>query len=112
MLTQHTMSDTEQNELKGGHPPAMKVGGMRVPLPKHHEERAEAPKTTEETENKDKSPSKTVVISGAEVKEKEVYSPEAAKAIHEKPVPTHTQNEGGFGQHGNRLGFIQQPRKN
>jgi len=36
------MSDTEQTELKGGHAPAMKVGGKRVPLPKHvHEEKPE-----------------------------------------------------------------------
>ncbi|XP_046443169.1 death-associated protein 1-like [Daphnia pulex] len=102
------MSDSEQAELKAGHPPAMKVGGKRVPLPKHHEEKAEAPKVVEESEEKEKP--KTVVISGAQVKEKEVFSPEAARAIHEKPVPTHN-HDAGAGQHGNKINFIQQPRK-
>ncbi len=51
-----------------------------------------------------------MVISGAQVKEKEVFSPEAAKAIHEKPVPTHN-HDASAGQHGNKINFIQQPRK-
>lgn len=33
---------------------SVKVGGKRVPLPKHHEEKVEAPKAAEETEEKDK----------------------------------------------------------
>jgi hypothetical protein len=53
---------------------------------------------------------KTVVISGAQVKEKEVYSPDAARSIHEKPVPTHN-HDAGAGHHGNKINHIQQPRK-
>jgi len=51
-----------------------------------------------------------VVISGAQVKEKEVYSPDAARSIHEKPVPTHN-HDAGAGHHGNKINHIQQPRK-
>ena len=56
------------------------------------------------------SPGRTVVISGAQVKEKEVYSSEAARAIHEKPLPTHSNfDSGAFGA--NKQAYIQQPRK-
>ncbi len=33
---------------------SVKVGGKRVPLPKHHEEKAEAPKIIEVSEEKEK----------------------------------------------------------
>lgn len=57
------------------------------------------------------TPGRTVVISGAQVKEKEVYSSEAARAIHEKPLPTHSTFDTGHSPHGNKQAFIQQPRK-
>jgi len=119
------MSDNNEQvapELKAGHPPAMKVGGMRVPLPKHvHEEKPEPAPAKEgeedvaaETAVKEKQGgNKTVVISGAHVKEKDIYSPESARAIHEKPQPTHSHITAGH-QHGytHNMTNLMQPRKN
>merc|ERR1712063_129319 len=96
------MSDSAEQGNKAGHAPAMKVGGMRVPLPKHvHEEKpAEVGASKEGAEaNSDVAKTgghnKPVVISGASIKEKDVYSAEAARAIHEKPMPTHNHATSG-----------------
>jgi len=103
------MSDSEQTELKGGHAPAMKVGGKRVPLPKHvHEEKPEAPVDAEAVDQEKGNQSKTVVVSGAQVKEKEAFSTESVKNIHEKPMPT----AGYSTSHVHNVNHIQQPRKN
>jgi len=105
------MSDCEQTELKAGHAPAMKVGGMRVPIPKHHEEKVEAPKEEEADADQASAGTKNVVISGAVVKEKDVFSAQAAKAIHEKPMPTHSPIDRAI-NHNPGMTHIQQPRKN
>ena len=53
------------------------------------------------------------MISGAQVKEKEIFSAEAAKAIHEKPMPTHSHAQVGYStSHIHNVNNIQQPRKN
>jgi len=53
------------------------------------------------------------VISGAVVKEKDIFSPEAAKAIHEKPMPTHSAPiSRAASNHVQGMTHIQQPRKN
>jgi len=54
------------------------------------------------------SPSKTVVVSGAQVKEKDAFSTEAVKNMHEKPMPT----VGHSNIHAHNANHIQQPRKN
>lgn len=56
---------------------------------------------------------KPVVISGASIKEKDVYSAEAARAIHEKPMPTHNHATSG-NQHAHipNVTNLQQPRRN
>jgi len=50
-----------------------------------------------------------VVISGAEVKEKDVYSQEATRAIHNKPMPTHADIPSSHAP--NMKTMLQQPRK-
>jgi len=87
----------------------VKVGGKRVPLPKHvHEEKPEPTPEVEVADQEKAGQNKTVVVSGAVVKEKEAYSTEAVKNMHEKPMPTvgHSTN------HAHNISHIHQPRKN
>jgi len=90
----------------------MKVGGKRVPLPKHtHEEKAEPAAVEEAADiaNLEKAnANKTVLVSGAAVKEKDAYTTEAVKHMHEKQMPTH----GHSASHSHNINNIQQPRKN
>jgi len=108
-------SDPEQ-ELKAGHPPAVKAGGMRIAQhkPPHLEKNrtasnsesnsAEGGDEKAEGENgldekgeitlvekntiKDK-----LVISGAVTKGDADFPPEAVKAFHEKPIPVHENRQ-------------------
>lgn len=89
------MSDVEPQELKGGHAPAVKVGGMRVVQHKQDkpEEKSPAKPTEEEIEEfgedvKDKK-EKDVVVSGALTGLAKAFPEDAVKSFHEKPVPTH-----------------------
>merc|ERR1712059_56939 len=107
------MSDiTAVTDLKGGHAPAQKVGGMRVvtkprmsesdkPVEKTKSEEGEEDQP-EEVEKEDK---KRVVISGATTGEEEAFPKEAVKAFHEKPQPT--LEKGAI----YKPKIIQQPRK-
>ncbi|EFX84435.1 hypothetical protein DAPPUDRAFT_238750 [Daphnia pulex] len=82
------MSDSEKAKVKDGNLPAMNVGETRIPLSNHHEKKAEAPQVIEVSEEFEKSEEleesednercKTVVISGARVKGKKVFSPKAS----------------------------------
>lgn len=91
------MADAAEAELKGGHPPAVKVGGMRVVThPKNDKgEASTPPPSREEIEEFGGSPPKTdkhhtsVLISGALSKGDKDFPPEAVKAYHDKPLPTH-----------------------
>ncbi|XP_052079422.1 death-associated protein 1-like [Mytilus californianus] len=92
------MSDASQDaELKGGHAPAVKVGGMRVVTHQKNEkvEGATPPPTKEEIEEFGESAPKSdkhhtsVLISGALSKGDKDFPPEAVKAYHDKPLPTH-----------------------
>lgn len=98
-------------DLKGGHAPATKVGGMRVVQHKEHraEKAATPPKPTEEEieefgEDK-KEKKEAPVISGAKLADAEAYPKNAVKAFHEKPMPTHQMGAS------NKPKIIQQPVK-
>jgi len=107
------MSNTvTATDLKGGHAPAQKVGGMRVvtkprvsesekPVDKAKAEDGEE-EQIDEVEKEDK---KKVVVSGAKTGEEEAFPKEAVKAYHEKPLPTH--EKGSL----NKPKIIQQPKK-
>merc|ERR1711974_58234 len=105
------MSDVAVSDLKGGHAPAQKVGGMRVvtkPRVSESEKPVEKPKeegeeeSVEEVEKEDK---KKVVVSGAATGEEDAFPKEAVKSFHEKPLPTHEKTAL------NKPRIIQQPRK-
>lgn len=105
------MSDTAAvTDLKGGHAPALKVGGMRVvSKPRVSESEKPAEKTKEEGEEelvdevvKD---DKKALVSGAVTGEEEAFPKEAVKSFHEKPQPTHEN------KHAQKPKIIQQPRK-
>ncbi|XP_005093178.1 death-associated protein 1 [Aplysia californica] len=83
-------------ELKGGHAPAVKVGGMRVVQHKKEGEKQEPTQMTAEEEAEfGASPPKTdkhhqsMLVSGAVTKGDKDFTTQAVKSIHEKPVPTH-----------------------
>merc|ERR1712012_1486498 len=89
----------ESSELKAGHAPAQKVGGMRIVQHKHKEEKHEGspPKMSDEDKEEfgEDRPAKSTApmeVSGV-------------KAFHEKPLPTHDK---GASQ---KPKVIQQPRK-
>ncbi|XP_025094190.1 death-associated protein 1-like [Pomacea canaliculata] len=94
------MSSTEEvaakEDLKGGHPPAVKAGGMRIVQHKKELEKDETPQMTpEEEEEYGSSPPKTdthhstAVVSGAVTKGDKDFPPQAVKHFHTKPQPTH-----------------------
>ncbi|XP_013780736.1 death-associated protein 1-like [Limulus polyphemus] len=107
------MSSTEENlELKAGHPPAVKVGGMRITQhkPPTHEKPVEPPKKEEDEEEEEapvsKSPPKQqILISGALARGDADFPAEAVKAFHEKPTPTKDVRMS------NKPTIIHQPRK-
>jgi len=91
------MSSVEDTERKGGRPPAVKAGGMRITQHKGPKEDKEG-KITKEKEQVDEgnatlkvstSPPKSLTISGAPVRGHADFPAEAVQSFHEKPVPTH-----------------------
>jgi len=110
----------EKEEMKGGHPPAQKVCGMRVVSHRRDSESAK------ETPSKDgdkkaaaagddefgvdkpvKAPS-SVVVSGAKASEDTAYPKEAVQAYHDKPQPTHDKAAHGAHQ---KPKVLHQPQK-
>ncbi|BES99813.1 death-associated protein [Nesidiocoris tenuis] len=94
-------------ELKAGHPPAVKAGGMRITQHK-------SPKSTEvklndeEIINPLKPPQaseKAISISGAPSHGNRDFPAEAVQSFHQKPQPSHEQ------PHTAKPMNIQQPRK-
>ncbi|GFU93377.1 death-associated protein 1 [Trichonephila clavipes] len=81
--------------LKGGHPPAVKAGGMRITQHRHptHDKPTEVKKTEGEEEEEvtvtPSPPKQHLVISGAVAKGDADFPPEAVQAFHNKPAPSH-----------------------
>merc|ERR1712122_18574 len=86
----------ESSELKAGHAPAQKVGGMRIVQHKQKEEFGE---------DRPAKATASVVVSGAKTSEDSAFPPDAVKAFHEKPMPTHDKGAS------HKPKVIQQPRK-
>ncbi|KAG7160986.1 death-associated protein 1-like [Homarus americanus] len=111
------MSSAEEIEAKAGHPPAMKVGGVRIPQRRRSAEEKEGtpPKPRKDSEDGEedetlvaKSPPRApVVVSGVVGKVERDFPTAAVKHTHEKPVPTHDERAG----YNTKPPFIQQPRK-
>jgi len=84
------MSSPVKEELKGGHPPAVKVGGKRVVQHPHvhtdtqKKDEREAEEEEFQTEKADDAP---VLVSGAVSKGDKDFTPAAVKVAHEKPHP-------------------------
>jgi len=114
----------ETSELKAGHPPAVKAGGMRITQHKtpHAEKEkpaepkkegdkvegdAEGDNAEEEVPLEPELPRQNLVISGAPARGDEDFPTAAVKAFHEKPIPTHENRQGG----NKPTMHIQQPRK-
>jgi hypothetical protein len=84
----------EDSDLKGGHAPAVKAGGMRVARVQKNstgDTKDKAEMTKEELELYGTSPPKVdkqVLVSGIMAKEDRAYPPEAIKQFHEHPLPS------------------------
>ncbi|KAJ8360486.1 hypothetical protein SKAU_G00170110 [Synaphobranchus kaupii] len=83
-----------KGEMKGGHLPAVKAGGMRivqkhqvsVPEPEKEKEKEENDNEEEEAE-KSGPPKPAVVVSGVVTKGDRDFTPAAAQVAHQKPTP-------------------------
>lgn len=88
-----TQPEQEDPELKAGHAPAVKAGGMRIVQHKHGNEPKPEQPTKEDEEEFGTSPPKadthhsSVLVSGAQTKGDKDFTPEAIKQFHEKPLP-------------------------
>jgi len=95
-------SPKEDSILKGGHPPAVKAGGMRIT---QHKTRKDSGGISEDVTGitVSGSPPKTTTVSGATVKGHADFTAEAVQSFHkEKPPANHPAKP---------LTHIQQPRK-
>lgn len=112
------MSSTEEIEAKAGHPPAMKVGGVRIPqrrrsvdekegLPQKPRKDSESEKEEEEIIVAKSPPKAQVLVSGVVGRVDRDFPTAAVKHTHDKPVPTHDSRPGGS----SKPTVIQQPRK-
>ncbi|XP_033841853.1 death-associated protein 1 [Periophthalmus magnuspinnatus] len=80
----------EKVEMKGGHLPAVKAGGMRI-VQKHQPTPVpEPPQKNEEEEEYESSsspPKPPVIVSGVVTKGDKDFTPAAAQVAHQKPHP-------------------------
>ncbi|XP_032686556.1 death-associated protein 1 [Odontomachus brunneus] len=101
-------SEVDECKLKGGHPPAVKAGGMRITQHKTPKDERETKSNKDMEESRpSSSPPKTMIISGVPAKGNADFPPEAVQHFHEKPTPTHDARPA----HCSRPIIIQQPRK-
>jgi len=95
-MSDQASSTTQESDLKAGHAPAVKAGGMRVARhgkpPAHNEVRK--PPTEEEQEEYGLPPpedkhKQQILVSGTVAKGDKDFPAAAVKAYHDKPQPTH-----------------------
>ncbi|XP_006006612.1 death-associated protein 1 [Latimeria chalumnae] len=78
----------EKAEVKAGHPPAVKAGGMRIVQKHPHSGDSKEEKDKDSKEWESSSPPKpTVFISGVIAKGDKDFPPVAAQVAHQKPHP-------------------------
>ncbi|GFT41146.1 death-associated protein 1 [Nephila pilipes] len=104
------MSSPEStSELKAGHPPAVKAGGMRITqhrIPTHEKPTGKKADGEEEEVTVIPSlPKQQLVISGVVPKGEEHLAAEAIQAFHNKPTPSHDFRQV------TKPNIIHQPRK-
>uniref|UniRef100_A0A8D8UJB2 Death-associated protein 1 n=1 Tax=Cacopsylla melanoneura TaxID=428564 RepID=A0A8D8UJB2_9HEMI len=99
---------SDDKELKGGHAPAVKAGGMRITQNKtsHDKSTSGSDEPTNQALKVSTSPPKTTAIAGAPIRGHADYPPEAVQSFHDKPSPAHQEKS-----HQNKPTMIQQPRK-
>lgn len=103
-------------ELKAGHPPAVKAGGMRITQSGKTPEKPAAGGDKASKEDDDyveeppppKADPASLLISGAPSRGNKDFPPEAVKSYHEKPLPTHSKPSAG---HKPSPHMLNQPRK-
>lgn len=117
-MPQTQQSEPDASELKAGHPPAVKVGGMRVSQRSHSISSNHSDKNEEEKQAGGDgaevpsacsfAPKSVVKQETGGATEKVVSSvPDAVKQFHEKPQPKHDNHA-----HNNKPNMtIQQPKK-
>lgn len=113
MPNSHQPAEADACQLKAGHPPAVKVGNMRVVQRTHSTSSTHSDKADEEKEDSCVPSAcsfapKTVVktVTGGVSDGAAQSAPEAVKQFHEKPQASHE-----FRGHNNKPNFIQQPKK-
>jgi len=117
------MSSTEETpELKAGHPPAVKVGNMRVVQKKDpsSDKPPAEPKPADENEDEeeiedteDKVKEKPLTISGAPARGNADFPEQAVKAFHEKPeTPQSAYSLRDNSRKTQNIRQVHQPRKN
>ncbi|CAN0549677.1 unnamed protein product [Ectocarpus sp. 8 AP-2014] len=109
------MADTEVADLKGGHAPAQKVGGVRMvsrgtPTKSESDKNDKPAKPSDEDveefgEDEEVKRNTKAIVSGAKTGEVDAFPKAAVQSYHEKPHPTHEKNPV------QKPTIIQQPRK-
>ena len=82
----------ESRDLKAGHAPATKAGGMRIKGARQHEEKVSKEEAASPWEGEGmKQEEQTVIVSGAKTHGDKDFTAAAVKVAHEKPMTSHTK---------------------